>query len=274
RRINRVRAPPPAGLGTPPEPAGISDFAVVEGLPAIVSVMTVISDSGAIVQQAGTEPLVAAVRFLNEEVAARFNREYQFANSNFNLARTGGTDRASLPIMNNEGRIVAFFDWEPNRPGLAMLRQTGPALAAAFAVAAILVFLLLRQLHRSSAMLEAGRRHAEHQAAHDRLTGLPNRMGFDVHLARVLTDRETMNANLSLLMLDLDRFKQVNDTLGHQAGDQLICTVGKRIRAVVGQEMMIARLGGDEFAILVVSSSSAPDVTVLAANIIEAINQP
>jgi diguanylate cyclase (GGDEF)-like protein len=273
--VNRVRAvaPPTIVPSTQPRPVSISDFAVVEGQPAIVSVMTIVSDTGAIPQAPGSEPLIAAVRFLDDATASQFNNEYLFANGHFSLVRPTGPDRAIYPILNSAGRFVAFFDWERDRPGLMMLRQTGPALAAAFAVAAILVFLLLSQLRRSSVALEAGRRHAEHQAAHDRLTGLPNRMSFDTHLARVLTDRQGAGAQLSLLMLDLDRFKQVNDTLGHQAGDELICAVGRRIRAVVGPGVMIARLGGDDFAVLVVSRDRPQDVAAMATSIIEAIGQ-
>ncbi|KQX40208.1 hypothetical protein ASD04_06115 [Devosia sp. Root436] len=275
--VNRVRAtvPPSIVPGGPPKPVSVSDFAVVEGLPAIISVMTIVSDTGAVVQPSGTEPLIVAVQFLNDDTASQFNNEYLFEDGHFSLVRSTGPDRATHPILNAAGRFVAFFDWERDRPGLMMLRQTGPALAAAFGVAAILVFLLLRQLRRSSAALEAGRRHAEHQAAHDRLTGLPNRMSFDVHLARVLTDRQGMGMGmqLSLLMLDLDRFKQVNDTLGHQAGDELICAVGQRIRAVVGPGVMIARLGGDEFAILAVSRDGRQDVAAMASAIIDAIGR-
>lgn len=274
--VNRVRTAVPAAAvsGTAPAPVSAADFAVVEGEPAIISVMTITSDTGAVVQAAGTEPVIAAVQFLDQDTATQFHNEYLFEDGHFSLVRNSGGDRATRPILNSAGRFVAFFDWRPNRPGLMMLRQTGPVLAAAFGVAAILVFLLLRQLRRSSAALEAGRRHAEHQAAHDRLTGLPNRLSFDTHLARVLTDRQGQGCQLSLLMLDLDRFKQVNDTLGHQAGDELICAVGRRVRSVVGQGVMIARLGGDEFAILMVARDQEQDATAVAGKIIEAIGQP
>lgn len=270
----RARALAPSAPGAPIAPASVSDFAVVNGQPAIVSVTTIISDTGAVMQSAGTEPLLAAVRFLDAGTAAQFSSEYLFEDGNFSLARIQGPDRATQPILNSAGRFVAFFDWERERPGTMMLQQMGPALAAAYGVAAILVFLLLRQLRRSSAALEAGRLHAEHQAAHDRLTGLPNRMNFDLHLASVLKDRRGMGAQLSLLMLDLDRFKQVNDTLGHQAGDALICAVGQRIRKLVGPGVMIARLGGDEFALLVVSRAGTQDITAIAADIIGCIAQP
>ncbi|HEV7346070.1 MAG TPA: bifunctional diguanylate cyclase/phosphodiesterase [Devosia sp.] len=270
--VNQVRARAPTSLSS--GTASVSDFALVEGQPAIVSVMPITSDTGVIPQSPGTEPLIATIRFLDEATAAQFSREYLFEDGRFTLVRSIGPDRATHPILNSAGRFVAFFEWQRNRPGLTMLRQTGPALAAAFAVAAILVFLLLSQLRRSSAALEAGRRHAEYQAAHDRLTGLPNRMSFDAHLATVLTSRQGPRARLSLLMLDLDRFKQVNDTLGHQAGDELICAVGQRIRKVLGPGVMLARLGGDEFGILFAGRETSQEVSRVAAEVIAAIARP
>ena len=255
-------------------PSSIADFAVVDGMPAIVGAMTIVSDTGAVLQQPGTEPVIVAVRFLDARAARQLSREYLFEDGRFSLTQTSDPARAVYPVLSHAGRFIAFYEWESDRPGLLMLRQTGPALTAGFIIAAILVFLLLRQLRRSSAAVEAGRLHAEHQAAHDKLTGLPNRMSFDLHLARTLAAQQTTNANLALLMLDLDRFKQVNDTLGHQAGDGLICAVGERIRAIVGPDVMIARLGGDEFAILAVSPSEPIDAMAISARIIDSIAQP
>jgi sensor domain CHASE-containing protein len=126
--VNRVRAQP-AGRSFPgavPAPVSVSDFAVVEGLPAIISVMTVVSDTGAILQAAGSEPLIAAVQFLDGNTANQFNSEYLFEDGNFSLVRVDGPDRATQSILNSAGRFVAFFDWERDRPGLMMLRQTGP----------------------------------------------------------------------------------------------------------------------------------------------------
>jgi diguanylate cyclase (GGDEF)-like protein len=206
-------------------------------------------------------------------VASQFDRRHLFENAQFTLARGGGEHRANFPIVNDAGRFIAFFEWDRERPGQMLLNQTGPILIAAFLAAALMVYLLLRQLRRFSLALAAGRRQAEYQANHDRLTGLPNRLNFDMHLARTLTGAQP-GAQLSLLMLDLDRFKQVNDTLGHQAGDELICAVGRRIRTIVGQDVMLARLGGDEFAMLVADHGEGPGAEALAARIVAAIGRP
>jgi diguanylate cyclase (GGDEF)-like protein len=274
--VERVRAihPVPATAGELTPPAAISDFVLVEGMPAIVSAMTIVSDSGTLTQAPGTEPIMVGVLFLDDAAAEQLNREYLFEAGRFSLTESRDPARAVHPILSSNGRFIAFFEWDRDRPGLLLLRQTGPALAAAFVVASILVFLLLRQLRRSSADLETGRRHAEHQAAHDKLTGLPNRMSFDTQLARTLTDTKFAGAHVAMLMLDLDRFKQVNDTLGHQAGDELIRAVGDRIRAIVGSHVLIARLGGDEFGILAVAADKPVDVMAISGRIIESIGQP
>jgi diguanylate cyclase (GGDEF)-like protein len=270
--VDRVRAIRPAE--TSGAPAAASDFMLVEGKPAIVSAMVIVSDSGELVQTPGTEAIMVGVLFLDETAAERLNREYLFEAGRFALIESRDPARAVHPILSSTGRFVAFFEWDRDRPGLLVLRQTGPALAGAFVVAGILVFLLLRQLRRSAAELESGRRYAEHQAAHDKLTGLPNRMSFDSRLAHTLTSEQFAGAHVALLMLDLDRFKQVNDTLGHQAGDELIRAVGERIRAIVGSDMLIARLGGDEFGIVAVGRDKPVDVMAMSGRIIESIGQP
>ena len=271
----RIRAiPQPLFVSDRPRaPQVITDVAAINGIPSIIGVSTVISTSGGIEQTPGSEYLVAAVNRLDAMAAYQLSQEYLIEDGIFSLSRTENPNRAVFPILNKAGRFVAFFEWDRDRPGLMMLRHTGPVLLGALVVASLLVFLLLRQLRRSSAALEAGRRLAEHEAAHDRLTGLPNRMHFDASLTRVLAERTGPNTNLALLMLDLDRFKQVNDTLGHQAGDQLIREVGTRIRVVVGSDPMIARLGGDEFVILITEREQIDDATAIAGRIIESIGQ-
>jgi len=273
--VKRIRALPPRNAdGRGPTLSSISDFAVIEGMPAMIAVTTIVSDTGAIVQQPGSESLLIGVMFLDDVAASRLNREYRFEDGRFTLTQSLHDERAIYPIFSSTGRFVAFFEWDRDRPGLMMLRHTGPVLLAAFVMGTILVSLLLMQLRRSSAALETGRRQAEYQAAHDLLTGLPNRMQFDATLARLLLERTGPNTNVALLMLDLDRFKQVNDTLGHQAGDELIRAVGQRIRLVVGEDPMIARLGGDEFVVMISDREQIEDGTAIAARIIDAIGQP
>ncbi len=110
-------------------------------------------------------------------------------------------------------------------------------------------------------------------ATHDPLTGLLNRQAFDDELQRVLSQNESMKEH-ALLYIDLDRFKIVNDTLGHPIGDQALIAITERIRNVIRSEDKLARLGGDEFALLQVEAQQ-PDASRSAARrIIDTVAQP
>ncbi|HTM76984.1 MAG TPA: bifunctional diguanylate cyclase/phosphodiesterase [Devosia sp.] len=255
-------------------PPSVAEFVLLDGKPAIASVVPIVSDTRKLLQQPGTEPLLASIKFLDAAFSAALAQDYLLHDAHFALTQSHDPDKAIYPLLNSSGRFIAFFEWTRDRPGQILLRHTGPAFGFAFAIGALLVLLLLHQLRRASTALEAGRVHSEHQAAHDLLTGLPNRFTFDVRLAETLAERQSAGSHLSLLLLDLDRFKQINDTLGHQAGDELINAVGERLRALIGDDMLIARLGGDEFGILIVSRDRAIDAMALSNRIIEAIGQP
>ena len=255
-------------------PPTISEFALVRGHPAILAVTPILGESRALAGPPGSEYVLASIVYLDAALATEISRQYLVADAAFVLRPSGGNDHAIRPIANSQGRFVAFFQWTKDRPGQLMLAGTGPALAAGFVVAAVLVFLLMEQLRRSSAAVEISRRHAEYQAAHDRLTGLPNRGSFDGHLTAKLLARELAGARIDLLMLDLDRFKQVNDTLGHQAGDELICRVAERICEILGPDVFVARIGGDEFAMILVSQGNEFDALDQSEKLIEAIGRP
>ena len=121
------------------------------------------------------------------------------------------------------------------------------------------------------------RRRAEEQAVflarHDALTGLPNRTLFQERVEQELA-QVGRGATVAVLYLDLDRFKQVNDTLGHPIGDTLLRAVADRLRALVREVDMVARLGGDEFAVIQVGLERAEDAGRLARRIVDALGAP
>ncbi|MDH3742792.1 MAG: EAL domain-containing protein [Hyphomicrobiales bacterium] len=112
-----------------------------------------------------------------------------------------------------------------------------------------------------------------HMAHHDALTDLPNRVLLRERIEDELK-RAKRGETFALLCLDLDQFKNVNDTLGHPAGDELLKSVGERLRSCVRETNLVARLGGDEFAVIQVGIEQRGDIAVLARRICEAINVP
>ena len=113
----------------------------------------------------------------------------------------------------------------------------------------------------------------KHLAHYDALTDLPNRVTFYEQVDSALS-RLRRSETIAVLSLDLDHFKNVNDTLGHPIGDLLLQAAADRMRGCIRGEDLVARLGGDEFAIVQVSSGQSPDITTLAARVIEAVGAP
>lgn len=119
-----------------------------------------------------------------------------------------------------------------------------------------------------------GRQQAlEHQAQHDTLTGLANRNLLYQQLEQLIGQNKRHTDHISLILLDLDRFKEANDTLGHQIGDQLLIEVGKRLRHEMRENDIVARIGGDEFAILLTNAGEA-EARNVCKKILKSFEQP
>ncbi|NOY62070.1 MAG: EAL domain-containing protein [Gammaproteobacteria bacterium] len=114
----------------------------------------------------------------------------------------------------------------------------------------------------------------EHQAYYDTLTDLPNRLLFNERLALALVKAQRMQWMAAVMFLDLDRFKTINDSLGHHAGDQLLVAVAKRLRAAIRDEDLVARMGGDEFTLLLPKINSKKDADKVADKILQGFSAP
>ena len=112
-----------------------------------------------------------------------------------------------------------------------------------------------------------------HIAQHDALTGLPNRMALLMRLAQILPEARRHEWKVAMMFLDLDRFKIINDTLGHQVGDELLREVACRLSAVIRETDFVARLGGDEFVIILPGINSPADAAVVASKAIVALSR-
>ena len=111
-------------------------------------------------------------------------------------------------------------------------------------------------------------------ATHDSLTELPNRATFNEALTAAIADARARHGRFAILFLDLDHFKQVNDSLGHEAGDSLLRQTATRLRACARSGDLVARLGGDEFVLLCKDPGSLDDIEVLASRVLRAAIRP
>ena len=249
-----------------------SDLAIVEGRAALVAVVPVVAESFLV--PPGEEFFVASVRFLDDAVANELMDQYLLEGARFVPDATLADGEAALPLSDASGHTVAWFKWQPDRPGATLLAETTPAMAGLLVAVGFVIFLLIQRLHRSSAELEAARAEAQHRALHDPLTGLANRAGFQERLTQAIAGLGHGPSAIALLALDLDHFKQVNDTLGHEAGDLLLKQVADRLRPLLRDTDFIARLGGDEFAIIQSALRTVNEARSLSERIVSRISEP
>ncbi len=116
--------------------------------------------------------------------------------------------------------------------------------------------------------------HLDHLAHHDQLTGLPNRLFLAAHLPGAIDEAKRGNSMLAVLFLDLDRFKHINDSRGHETGDKLLKTVAQRIRATTRTEDIVVRMGGDEFIVVLKTVATPEQINETASRITEALAEP
>lgn len=183
----------------------------------------------------------------------------------------------------SDGRPEAVFEIYSDVTDLlehekeAQWQVAGLVLGLLLALYVFLFFVVQRAdrvIKRQRRERAAQERAMRHQAHHDHLTGLPNRLSFGPRLERALAQAMRTGQSGALLFIDLDRFKQVNDSLGHAAGDQLLQTVARRLRAVLRQEDRLFRMGGDEFTVILSAVDSAHEAARLAERLRLAASQP
>ncbi|RLA81334.1 MAG: diguanylate cyclase [Epsilonproteobacteria bacterium] len=114
----------------------------------------------------------------------------------------------------------------------------------------------------------------EYQAHHDALTGLPNRVLFNDRLNQAIQKAKRNNTKVALLFIDLDHFKEINDSLGHETGDEILKIVTLRLTKTIRDEDSLARLGGDEFTVIIENLVDGQDASLLAQKITEVLSQP
>ncbi|MGH8697665.1 MAG: diguanylate cyclase domain-containing protein, partial [Burkholderiales bacterium] len=131
-----------------------------------------------------------------------------------------------------------------------------------------------RILREQEAQRVANEERIRYQAYHDLLTGLPNRTSFAEHLEEAMRRSKRFGWSVALMFLDVDRFKRVNDSLGHEAGDELLRIIASRLKTCIRETDILFRMGGDEFTVLLENIRTPEEVAAVAARMISAVAQP
>ncbi len=221
----------------------------LEGRPTIVGIVAV--NEAAESQPQPMRQFLIVVRFLDGAALDELSRQQGLNGARF--ARTADADENEVAFQIDataNGEPIGFIVWRPDLPGSRVIGRLMPALSIAALVIAVLFSVLLLRLRSSLGELKKSELHARQLALHDVLTGLPNRAMFAMRFEECLADPRNSTERSAVALLDLDRFKAVNDTFGHAAGDELIRMAAARIRALLRPDDTLARLGGDEFALL------------------------
>ncbi len=221
----------------------------IQGRPYFLHASLVGGDTGTVRQVHPQTPILMFATDLNAQMLPGLRERMLLGGASF--VRPGRhPDPAFVDLPDEAGQPSVRLSWSPERPGTHLLALAALPLLTGLAALLGTVAVTYRQGVAATRELIAGEARAQYLATHDTLTGLGNRAFFRDRMARILADRSGRDRPFAVLLMDLDRFKAINDTRGHQCGDDLLVEVARRLAQACGREELCVRLGGDEFVIL------------------------
>jgi diguanylate cyclase (GGDEF)-like protein len=211
--------------------------------PALMSLMAIVPDKEAKLLTATPRILISIIH-VDKSLLAEIGAIAVTPDLSF---RRKADKRVGAHVLRTDGSSEAgALRWSTRLPGRTMLVRIMPFIVGFIVLLVMAITYLGRTLVKTTGRLARREQEAQNLANHDALTGLPNRRKLETRLKAY----EAAQRPLIFAIVDLDRFKDINDTLGHAAGDALIRAVADRLRGLLAPDDMLARLGGDEFAIL------------------------
>ena len=223
---------------------------MVGNQPYLLTASLVQPDFGKVRPKGPRAPVVIAVRPIDGAWVSEFGEHHLLDGLRFEAGSAPGVGNGRLELRDGKARPVGALIWDPREPGTQVLDQIKVPLFLGFGLFGLLCWMIFRNGAVVVNELIASEARSKHLAYHDPLTRLPNRTMLFERLHLLLAGVQPGERAVSVLCVDLDRFKEVNDTLGHQAGDILIEMIATRLRGICSDAALIARLGGDEFVVL------------------------
>jgi diguanylate cyclase (GGDEF)-like protein len=246
----------------------------VDGRPAVVAALTIVPNVDMSLLK-GTPNLLLSIKYIDEAFTSEIGRSLLLNDLSMTPEIAQGDGVVSEAFVGDDGVPAGFLSWTTKRPGQVLLTVILPLVAFGIFGTGVLANTMFKRLKSASEELARRESQARHEAKHDALSGLPNRVRMVEEIERFLYHRTTKRNNRRAVAayIDIDRFKDINDTLGHAAGDQLIKAVGQRLKARLRPQDFLSRFGGDEFVIL--GASAGPEAsTALAERVAQAFATP
>jgi len=244
------------------------------GQPVVIAAVVVGSLEDASAARDATAPIIMSVKFIDREALAGIARQLRLINLRQIDEDPPPSGDLSYELDGQQGKPIARFAWTPKQPGAEIVHSVIPFIAVALAGFTLLAAFVLRYMRRTAVTIAAGEKRLRHLAMHDPLCGLPNRIFFSERLEAVIDEVRAGSTPAAVFYIDLDHFKDVNDTLGHPVGDELIRNVTLRLSHALRSDDLVARLGGDEFAVISSIGDDHAKIMGVAQRIIATICAP
>ena len=259
---------------TAPPPASIyrSEFVHIDGKPALVAAMAKAPVFAHHDKRVVLPPVVSVVAFFDRTLLAELQRDVSVGTLRISDKASAAADEIGISVPMEAGEMPVWLHWQASRPGTAILERIAPALGVITLFFGFVTLIVLRTMRKSTQELAVSERRAVEMAYRDPLTGLANRLRLVETLKAQIPALEP-GQKLALFFLDLDGFKDINDTLGHPVGDELLAVIGERLEGILGSKGMTVRFGGDEFALLA-QIAGKEEIGKIAERIIDTVRQP
>jgi diguanylate cyclase len=216
-------------------------------------------------------PVILSVKFIDESMLNDIAARRQLPNLHKVDNKPTGASDYIFSLTDKQGSLLGQFAWTPRQPGAEIVQRIIPFMGVAVAGFVLLAALVFGHMRNTAATIAAGEKRLRHLALHDPLCGLPNRIFFGERLEAVIEKVRQGGETAAVFYIDLDHFKDVNDTLGHPVGDELIRSVAQRLARTVRDEDLVTRLGGDEFAVIIPGGFDHGTLQAMAARMIAVI---
>ena len=250
----------------------MTGFVRIDGKAALYGAMPILPDRYETTLPDGAPMILLSALFIDAALQNKLNAQPAFRSFSFQESIPSPLEGPFHLIADLSQSPIGVFRWKSGSASASIWPTIIPVIALLSVALGTLAFGIAWRIGRLTTSLQASEQQIRYLALHDTLSGLGNRLLFN----RVIESsaRDLPEKRFAVLHCDLDRFKSVNDTFGHAAGDTVIKTIADRLRAGVGRQGLVCRIGGDEFMVIYRNETTRAHLTTLCNKLIASAGEP